>query len=495
MAASDTSERRVVATMHQSWAASTRGTSGTFSLGFVFDASRSAVAAAVAARPPLGAPRLAAEIAALAAIFRLTGGEGAWKRHDGWSAASAPSRAPWFGVTVAAASGRVTSLSLTNNGLDGRLSDLVPHVRALPALTELRLGGNALRGFLPPALACTDAMPSLAVLDVSRNRLVGTTPRQFAERSRDFEWRDCTGNELSVFYRATEAVYDAEREAEREAERGGADGGADARAPVDPAGARGPVAIGALESSAHVDGAAAARGIAGHALGAVHLTEGVLSGPDCARIVALAEAHAAAHGGWRSDRHTMYRTTDVDVRDVPSLLALLNARLRTRIMPTIAARFGVAATDLVLEDLFVAKYSVPPSGAPAGASPDGGVGREAKRRKFEGGGEREAGGGAQRHQAALAAHRDDSELSFVLLLNDADAFEGGGTEFLDWSPPFVAAPRERGTMASFCGLQRHAGRAIRSGTRFILAGFVRVFDDGRVVRSEGNRIFPPAVEE
>jgi hypothetical protein len=253
----------------------------------------------------------------------------------------------------------------------------------------------------------------------------------------------------------------------------------------------------------------------------VHLTKGVLSGSDCARVVALAEAHAAAHGGWRSDRHTMYRTTDVDVRDVPSLLTLLNDRLRARIMPTVAARFGVAPTDLMLEDLFVAKYSVPAGALRAGASAGGGrgappgagrggggggVGREAKRRRLdgggaaaaaagEGGGERKASGGAQRHQAALAPHRDDSELSFVLLLNDAADFEGGGTAFLEWTPPFVAAPRERGTMASFCGLQRHAGRAIRSGTRYILAGFVRVFDEGRVVRSEGKRIFPRTDEE
>ena len=231
--------------------------------------------------------------------------------------------------------------------------------------------------------------------------------------------------------------------------------------------------------------------------------------------------HLRPRGSGLGQGFDRFDSPDVDVRDVPSLLTLLNDRLRARIMPTVAARFGVAPTDLMLEDLFVAKYSVPAGALRAGASAGGGrgappgagrggggggVGREAKRRRLdgggaaaaaagEGGGERKASGGAQRHQAALAPHRDDSELSFVLLLNDAADFEGGGTAFLEWTPPFVAAPRERGTMASFCGLQRHAGRAIRSGTRYILAGFVRVFDEGRVVRSEGKRIFPRTDEE
>ena len=94
----------------------------------------------------------------------------------------------------------------------------------------------------------------------------------------------------------------------------------------------------------------------------------------------------------------------------------------------------------------------------------------------------------------MKTHTDDSELSFVLLLNDINDFKGGGTEFVDWKPPFVAAPLQRGTMASFCGLQRHAGRRITSGTRYILAGFVHVFDEGRAIRKESERVFPRILE-
>ena len=488
--------------MKRSWTSSTSGTSGSFTLGFSAFASSSTSASA----PPPGPPRLATEIEALVAIFRATGGASAWRKHDGWSSAAAPhsplssSATAWFGVTVAPTSGRITTLSLSNNGLTGRLSELVPHLRVLIALSSLRLSGNSLRGFLPAELACIEAMPALSVLDVSQNLLVGTTPRQFAERSRAFEWRDCTANRLSIFYRATEEVHAAEREEEAEVAvnasgSGGAGGGGGGAASA-AAAAEIVVVVGDMETSEHVDAAAAAA--AGHSLGSVHLTEGVLSRSDCERVVALAEEHARGRGGWRSDRHTMYRTMDIDVRDVPPMLELLNARLRSRIMPVMAAMFGVRPTDLMLEDLFVAKYSVPTPTLTPTPTPGGGEGQAAtKKRKLQSssGSTASSAASSTRHQAALKAHRDDSELSFVLLLNDAADFAGGGTEFLDWSPPFVAAPTMKGCMVSFCGLQRHGGRAITSGTRYILAGFVRVFDEGRVTRKEGNRIFPREAEE
>ena len=89
---------------------------------------------------------------------------------DGWSS-SLPSQAsaPWFGVTVSTASGRVTAVDLSGNGLAGTLAELVPHLRVLVGLRSLRLGGNALRGFLPAELACPKVMPELQVLDLSRN--------------------------------------------------------------------------------------------------------------------------------------------------------------------------------------------------------------------------------------------------------------------------------------------------------------------------------------
>ena len=90
-------------------------------------------------------------------------------------------------------------------------------------------------------------------------------------------------------------------------------------------------------------------------------------------------------------------------------------------------------------------------------------------------------------QDRLAAHTDDSELSFNLLLSDPSAFEGGGTRFE--AAGEAAEPAEtgeeaaeegetvrpaRGEMLSHFGRLRHAGQPVLEGTRYILAGFVRV---------------------
>ncbi|CAE8719956.1 unnamed protein product [Polarella glacialis] len=158
-------------------------------------------------------------------------------------------------------------------------------------------------------------------------------------------------------------------------------------------------------------------------------------------LVAEAERWVAENGGWQIDRHRAYQTTDLDVSgSSPELLRLCNIHLEGSILPLLAKLFGFAAQDLAVEDLFVVKYSA-----------------------------------LQGEQRSLRAHRDDSELSFVLSLSDpAVEFTGGGTAFLDCDPSVLAAPVAPGTGVFFCGRQLHAGVEITSGTRCILAGFVRL---------------------
>ena len=123
-----------------------------------------------------------------------------------------------------------------------------------------------------------------------------------------------------------------------------------------------------------------------------------------------------------------------------------------------------------LEDAFIVKYSVA-----------------------------EAGG-----QPGLGFHRDDSELSFNLLLSDPNTdFTGGGTAFVldgpgqpaahggggdeelnqgesdahasssGTTPEATLVAPARGEMLSHFGRLSHAGNPVVSGTRYILAGFVR----------------------
>ena len=88
-------------------------------------------------------------------------------------------------------------------------------------------------------------------------------------------------------------------------------------------------------------------------------------------------------------------------------------------------------------------------------------------------------------QPGLGYHRDDSELSFTILLSCPADFEGGGTAF-ELDQPAAASGEHgddaartslveplRGEMVSHFGRLRHAGNPVDSGTRMVLAGFVR----------------------
>ena len=82
-------------------------------------------------------------------------------------------------------------------------------------------------------------------------------------------------------------------------------------------------------------------------------------------------------------------------------------------------------------------------------------------------------------QKELREHRDGSELSFVVALNDG--FEGGGTNFIDMNAKtmkrkiVLVRPESVGDCVLFCGRHLHSGETITSGVRYILTGFVRVY--------------------
>ncbi len=354
---------------------------------------------------------------ALAALYRALGGDG-WTRRHGWLT-DAP-LAEWYGVRVR--DGRVRVLELSRNGLRGTLADpaLAPGLKRLgDALEQLWLSENALTGTLPSVLA--DGFPKLTILDVGSNTLRGALPPAFAVRA--FSWFDTSGNQLTSYARLADAANDSA-----------------AAAAATPS---------ALPPCTAVALPAAPPATPFAALWQAHVSPSLLSADEGAALVALAEQWAAEHAGWETSRHRAYKTTDVDVAVCGGgLLALCNAHLERRILPLMAARFGFPAADLAVEDLFVAKYS--------------------------------AAAGKQR---ALGEHRDGSELSFVITLNSPQDFGGGGTRFVggttagddDDDDDVVVAPVTAGTGCFFCGRHLHSGVAVTSGTRYILAGFVRVF--------------------
>lgn len=148
----------------------------------------------------------------------------------------------------------------------------------------------------------------------------------------------------------------------------------------------------------------------------------------CAEIIKLAEAH----GAWQTTRHKNYPTMDIPVDDIQNL----NVQPELHQIDKLSkSNFNLEANaTLTPFDVFVVKYDV--------------------------NGQRE-----------LKVHRDNSELSFVLLLSSTSEFEGGGTYYEHAN--MTVCP-EQGGLLLHCGKVRHAGKAITKGTRYVLIGFLKV---------------------
>jgi hypothetical protein len=179
---------------------------------------------------------------------------------------------------------------------------------------------------------------------------------------------------------------------------------------------------------------AAGRGAAAHVS-----ASRVLPPSACAAIIAEAEAHAAARGGWATARHYAVPTTDVALRSLDASRRIVLQALHAHVAPRAAAVYGVPMRALRVHDAFVVRYD-----AAAG-------------------------------QASLPLHADQSVLSLTLALNDGvtapPAFAGGGTRFA--AAGATLAPGA-GHVVLFPGGLQHAGEAISSGTRYIVAAFLWV---------------------
>ena len=158
-----------------------------------------------------------------------------------------------------------------------------------------------------------------------------------------------------------------------------------------------------------------------------------------AGLVAMGEAVAAASGGWRTDRHDNYPTTDFSVKDdlPPRFSKQVLALARLWVLPHVAELAGVFASDLRLADLFIVKYEVREDGS---------------------------------SQQQLAPHEDGSTWTFSMGLNNASEYEGGGCRFHQHSIGDVHSSSS--TVLMHYGKLRHEGLRITSGKRYLLVGFV-----------------------
>ena len=162
----------------------------------------------------------------------------------------------------------------------------------------------------------------------------------------------------------------------------------------------------------------------------------VLAGSECVDVVEAAENFALQNGGWTTNRHAAHPTYDLPVSDLGAVGIKMAQSIEARLVPELAQRFHLNVDRLSIQDLFVAKYSA-----------------------------------AAEAQAGLNAHADGSEYSFVLALNNISAYRGGGTLFMR-KPKQLFRPTV-GYATLFCGKNRHAGIAVTTGKRYILAGFLK----------------------
>lgn len=152
------------------------------------------------------------------------------------------------------------------------------------------------------------------------------------------------------------------------------------------------------------------------------ILENMFSVQECELVLNSVADYVRRHGGLQIDRHEKFATTDVPVSELTqqfdddtSVLGgnktvgdVIQKWVCERILTGMASAAGLRPKDLGLKDLFVVCY--------AGAE-------EAQKRVdvrlYP----------IPSKQASLSIHSDGCLLSFSLLLNHHDAFEGGGTFF------------------------------------------------------------------
>lgn len=170
----------------------------------------------------------------------------------------------------------------------------------------------------------------------------------------------------------------------------------------------------------------------------------VFSVEECELIIAAVVDYVEKQGGLQTNRHEKFATTDVPVSSL-SLPLSRDARdaektvgdavlewVTKRILTRVAASTGFRSQDIGLKDLFVVCYH--------GKQPK--ADQDVKRYAIPS------------KQASLAIHSDGCLLSFSLLLNHHNAFEGGGTFFKRMGQTFHV--EQGGLLMHDAGLERES---------------------------------------
>ena len=159
------------------------------------------------------------------------------------------------------------------------------------------------------------------------------------------------------------------------------------------------------------------------------IIKSLFSKTECLTIIQRAEDYGNKYG-WKKTRHQNYPTNDNRLTRKWDIYSMIKNKIINKVYNELESLFKINKSKLGINEIFIVKYS-------------------------------ETG------QRSLEYHKDGSEFSFIICLNKD--FTGGGTEFEN---PNKIINLNIGDCLVFCGQNRHKGRYINSGTRYILTGFL-----------------------
>jgi hypothetical protein len=173
----------------------------------------------------------------------------------------------------------------------------------------------------------------------------------------------------------------------------------------------------------------------------------------CDYIVKCAEDKASENvrdkkfinsNGWTSQRHKNYPTLDFAVTDINEISYLISNYVIQNIFPIYEEKYAINKHLLEITDLFIVKYEF-------------------------------------NNQNKLSNHRDGSLLSFSILLNNKEDFDGGGTMmYLNGvENKGTLYEHNKGELLIHPGKILHAGNEITRGVRYLLVGFINVHRIGQ----------------
>ena len=170
-----------------------------------------------------------------------------------------------------------------------------------------------------------------------------------------------------------------------------------------------------------------------NSLGFIFKFNNIITKEICKKYIKLAEK-SAKYIGWKRFKFVKYSTVDININLIPDLIDEHNKFRNDKIIPLIKKYYDLTDSIITPNKEFIIKYT-------------------------------------ENGQSELEIHRDQSVISYNILLNSEYEFTGGGTFFE--SNNLLIKPNQ-GDLLIHSGLVKHGGNKIISGTRYLLVGFLDV---------------------